>query len=478
MSLRSLSAKSLSNGAESSGDNDDSAASARVNAGIDGSGDSDTLVDIDHTTVAETLYVRVCECSDVPRSCHEMLLSHQPHVEIALRYGSSLLVEATSLSGFRTTRSVQAVQLDAGRVVWNERVSLDALVCDLPREAYLDIRLTSYNRDDDDAVLVAWARLTLFNGAGRLRHGTHRVALHAAEKQLKRTDLLPVVFDDNAGTADAIILQLQFDERVDHGTVMWRRRDTGVMVARIPYDVLSPNVRATLDDVSSRHNAMTTLSVLDCRTIWQWRRALLERPSGLALVLRAAPIQSGALGSVVDELHALVRVCAPPEHPLDVVELLSAHFVDTVARRWAVAHLEAVDDDNLLHAMRALVHGVLCELYHDCALVRFVLRRAVLSRRVGQRLFWLLRVELQHSALHATRIGLMLETLLRADGAVRASLTRQQQLISSLSAVVTRLQAFDEARDKRALGTAVDVELRDLSRSLISAPVEYPLDCR
>jgi hypothetical protein len=239
---------------------------------------------------------------------------------------------------------------------------------------------------------------------------------------------------DNVG-GQAIVLTLLFDERLDKGSVVWRRSVVVGLppVVRIPFDNLSPGVRGSLNDTIAKHNASTTLSPVECRSLWHWRRALTDRPGALPLVVRAAPIGGGSMSAIVDEIHSLLRVWRAPDEPLMAVTLLDVRVVDAAVRRWAVTQLERVKDDDLMFAMMPLVQCVKGELYHDSALARFLLRRAVGSPRIGQRLFWLLHAELQRDAWHATRFGLMLEAYLRTAPLARMSLMRQQEWLGLLA---------------------------------------------
>ena len=107
------------------------------------------------------------------------------------------------------------------------------------------------------------------------------------------------------------------------------------------------------------------------------------------------------------ECIALLNVWQPLDQPLLAIELLGAEFVDTVTRQWAVTQLERIDsDDELLSVMLALVQALKCELFHYNALTRFLLRRAMHSARVGQRLYWLLNTKIERDVTHATRFGL------------------------------------------------------------------------
>lgn len=68
------------------------------------------------------------------------------------------------------------------------------------------------------------------------------------------------------------------------------------------------------------------------------------------------------------------------------------------------------------------------ELYHDSALSRFLLRRALRSREVGHALYWYLKSEM-HVPTITERYGLLLEAYLRGCGSHRQELKKQEEVL-------------------------------------------------
>ena len=112
--------------------------------------------------------------------------------------------------------------------------------------------------------------------------------------------------------------------------------------------------------------------------------------------------------------------------------LLSEKYPDARVRRWALSCLELLNNDELESLLSQLVSDarrkcvaivcvlarishqrpvggqvqtLKCELYHDSALMRFILRRSMSDRRIGQRVYWLASVEMKADPRHATRLG-------------------------------------------------------------------------
>jgi hypothetical protein len=306
-----------------------------------------------------------------------------------------------------------------------------------------------------------WVRLPVFDFNMRLQHGTVIVKLWPDEPPACATSVV------NHGDIDAVRLTLQFA----HSTrrVRWHRNETS-QTPHVEFTKLSHTVRDMLDDIIARNDAGIALSHADLRSVWLWRRALTSRPDSLALVSRAVASDVASLSDTIYEMHALLKIWPPLGQPLLAIELLGATFVDSVTREWAVAQLERVEsNDVLLSVLLALVQALKYELFLNNALTRFLLRRAMRSTRVGQRLYWLLNAEIARDVTHATQFGLILEAYLRADDRALASIMRQRELVNTLIDVVTAA-----SRDINTL----DIELRTVARKLAAGAIECPLDYR
>jgi phosphatidylinositol-4,5-bisphosphate 3-kinase len=305
-----------------------------------------------------------------------------------------------------------------------------------------------------------WVRLPIFDFNKQLQRDTMTVKMWPDAPPAYATSVA------NHGNINAARLTLRFGRAKQR--VRWRPAVAESESSRIEFGLLSSELRNMLEVVVARNNAGVPLSDADMRAVWQWRHAMSSRPDSLALVLRSAPIDSSC--NTIREVHALLNIWPPLDQPLLAVELLGAAFVDRVTRQWAVKQLERIDDDDvLMSVLMALVQALKCEMFHNNALTRFLLGRAVRSSRVGQRLYWLLNTKIARDVTHATRFGLILEAYLRAGDTARSSIMRQRELVNALHDAVTAA-----ARDAHA----VDIELRTVARKLSAGAIECPLDCR
>lgn len=131
---------------------------------------------------------------------------------------------------------------------------------------------------------------------------------------------------------------------------------------------------------------------------------------------------------------------------MDALELLDAKFADAAVRQYAVDCLDDLSNEQLCDYLLQLVQvGLLSpvlknwlnidgskvlkyELYHDSALSRFLLRRALRSREVGHALYWYLKSEM-HVPTITERYGLLLEAYLRGCGTHRQELKKQEEVL-------------------------------------------------
>lgn len=79
-------------------------------------------------------------------------------------------------------------------------------------------------------------------------------------------------------------------------------------------------------------------------------------------------------------------------HPRVALELLDIKYPDRRVREFAVRCLNArLSDEQLCLYMISLVQALKYEPFMDCALVRYLLKRALMNQRMGHQFFWLMR---------------------------------------------------------------------------------------
>ena len=126
------------------------------------------------------------------------------------------------------------------------------------------------------------------------------------------------------------------------------------------------------------------------------------------------------------------------------LELLDANFGDEHVRAYAVSRIELLSDSDLVDYLVQLVQVLKYEPYHDCALARMLLRRALRSRLVGHHLFWHLKAEM-HQADIQLRYALILEAYLRGAPAHMEDLAQQNNVLNSLLKVANHIKTVKSA---------------------------------
>ena len=99
----------------------------------------------------------------------------------------------------------------------------------------------------------------------------------------------------------------------------------------------------------------------------------------------------------------------PKVSPVTALEMLDCKYGDPTVRRYAVGWLNDMSDEDLSQYLLQLVQTLKYEPYLANPLTEFLLRRALLNRKIGHIFFWHLRCELLSQTLNIVRFGLVME---------------------------------------------------------------------
>ncbi|CAG6021036.1 unnamed protein product [Menidia menidia] len=182
---------------------------------------------------------------------------------------------------------------------------------------------------------------------------------------------------------------------------------------------------------------------------------------------------------VVEDVHWLLGNWDPRELDLTVaLELLSMDFADERVRRLAVQRLEGLSNDDVLKYLLQLVQTLKVEPYHDSFLARYLIQRALRSKRIGHFFFWYVRSEVAGCPYFRQRMALILEAYLLGCGqAMIDSFFQQVQAVNVLQEVAVNIKELYP--DKTDLPSAAPLRLRELL-SQKKLPTEFllPFDPR
>jgi hypothetical protein len=337
---------------------------------------------------------------------------------------------ASDGDGLRWSRAVPLAE--AAR--WTEWCDVGIAVADLPHEARLCITLWGCV-GEQSAVPLGWTNLLLFDYRHVLQHGMHDVPLWPDEV----ANPIGTCSHNDADGARAASISLRFN---DYVLPVVHVSGVSPPAARSRNEPAS-HVQAALAALAAS-DPLLPLTDDDKRVLWQYRDTCRATPRLLPKVLSSAPLRVGNQGSVLAEIKQLAGTWKAFSAPTDALELLDARFADCTVRQLAVAYLERLTNEDLLGYLLQLVQVLKYEPYHDSALARFLLRRALGNRVVGHHLFWFLRSEMHVSDI-SRRFGLLLEAYLRGAGASLHSLQRQSELVAALTAAAERIKPLKDA---------------------------------
>jgi hypothetical protein len=204
----------------------------------------------------------------------------------------------------------------------------------------------------------------------------------------------------------------------------------------------------------------------DFHLIWDLRLTLTGVPEGLGTLLLTIDWMKP---KQVAECHRLLYAWETLE-PMLALQLLDHRFPDPRVRAYAVQCLGSLTDDELRRYLLQLTQTLKFEPFHDSALSRFLLRRALSNPTlIGHIFFWLLKAEM-HEPVVKERFGVILDMYLRNCGTHRLALGHQLLVMKRLEGVANRVQA-QETKEERL------IELREqLKRCDFPTKFQLPLN--
>ncbi|XP_061621847.1 phosphatidylinositol 4,5-bisphosphate 3-kinase catalytic subunit gamma isoform isoform X1 [Phyllopteryx taeniolatus] len=182
---------------------------------------------------------------------------------------------------------------------------------------------------------------------------------------------------------------------------------------------------------------------------------------------------------VVEDIHWSVASWDLTELDVTVaLELLSMDFADEMVRRLAVQRLESLSNDDVLKYLLQLVQTIKVEPYNDSFLARYLIQRALRSKRIGHFFFWYVRGEVTASPYFRQRMAVVLEAYLLGCGqAMLDGFVQQVQAADALREVAVTIKKVYS--DKRDLAPSASLRLQEILKDC-PLPNEFllPLDPR
>uniref|UniRef100_A0A4W5JWY5 Phosphatidylinositol 4,5-bisphosphate 3-kinase catalytic subunit gamma isoform n=1 Tax=Hucho hucho TaxID=62062 RepID=A0A4W5JWY5_9TELE len=389
------------------------------------------------------------------------------YVEASIFHGQQLLAqERTSSKAFTE------------EVLWNTWLEFNIRIRDLPKGARLSLQVscgkaqtqiskgTSSYQDNGGSPtksrLLYYVNLLLVDHRSLLRQG--EFILHMWKMPEKTEDNSSVNADKltsatNPDKASSMAIAILLDKYC-YPVALPKSRE-GEREQREMPNHLRKQFEAIVET-----DPLHPLSQEDKELLWHFREECMRHPRAYPKLLGS--VRWGRQEAVLTTHRLLERSSVWDRSVLDVglaMQLLDCHYSDAHVRSMAVRKLETLGDNDVLRYLLQLVQAVKFEPYHDSALARFLLKRALRSKRIGHFLFWFLRSEIAQSMHYQQRYAVLLEAYLRGCGeGMLQDFKCQVEMTEALQKVTREIKAM--SAEKYDVSAQVVFQLRQKLENL------------
>uniref|UniRef100_A0A3Q3NCC8 Phosphatidylinositol-4,5-bisphosphate 3-kinase, catalytic subunit gamma n=1 Tax=Labrus bergylta TaxID=56723 RepID=A0A3Q3NCC8_9LABR len=365
-------------------------------------------------------------------------------IEASIFHGQQLLAqERTSSKTFNE------------EVLWNCWLEFNIKIRDLPKGARLNLQVVCGKQPQTPnskagsgktkTRLLYYVNLLLIDHRSLLRQGEFILHMwrmpEKSEESSSSINADKLTSATNPDKASSMAIAILLDKYC-YPVVLPKSRDTGRDM---------PNHLKKQFGAIVATDPLHPLSPEDKELLWHFRHECMRDPSFSAPPPPPSPVFTSLLFSGLDVGLAM--------------QLLDCHYSDAQVRSMAVRKLETLEDDDVLRYLLQLVQAVKFEPYHDSALVRFLLKRALRSKRIGHFLFWFLRSEIAQSMHYQQRYAVLLEAYLRGCGEdMLQDFRKQVEMTEALQKVTREMKAT--SADKYDITAQVVFQLRQKLETL------------
>ncbi|EDO45977.1 predicted protein [Nematostella vectensis] len=354
-------------------------------------------------------------------------------VDGGVYYGGCLLCPIETTTQSKLTRKFSEL------LQWGDWLKFDIPVKRLPRESRLCLTLygtkPSSKGNPSARSALGWVALQLFNFNGVLLTGTQILGLWPDSKANPVGSCTSNLLHPNS-----VLLLVTFERYLSEIVFP----DCSDFPGFDDMDHCIPEADYGLFEEILMKDLFNELKPNERSILWEHRFYCRSVPRALPLVLSSAPsweIQS------LPEIYKLLHTWSPMS-PVDAMELLKVNFPDRHVRSMAVRWMANFSDDELCDYLPQLVQALKYEIYHDSALTRFLVRRALGNVRLMHLLFWFLKDKISEPQF-GQRFQVILGGLLNICGeAQKEEFTFQDDLVTELIKVARKVKsAKDSARN-------------------------------
>ncbi|XP_073678770.1 phosphatidylinositol 4,5-bisphosphate 3-kinase catalytic subunit gamma isoform [Garra rufa] len=417
--------------------------------------------------------------------------------DLPLKVPPLVHVEATIIYGKKIVSSVCSTPKEfTDEVLWNTWLEFDILIRDIPHGAKLGLTInassvegtsTKETKSNSSKVsdyqkgkgqVLYFVNLQLIDHRSLLSQGPHTLHMWPfpewdEEAFTYEADKLSTATNPDIAKAMAITFML---DRYSFPVVLPYAKSSSVSST-------SPVSDSSTLDLSgeprlsspSNEGSLTAPSIkTDC--LRRLKEESVHYASNLPQFLRTV---DWMMPSAVQDVHWLLSHWEPEDIELSVaLELLSVDFADMKVRRLAAHRLEILSNDEVLKYLLQLVQTLKVEPYHDSCLARFLLKRALRSKRIGHFFFWYLRSEVAGCPFFRQRMAVILEAYLLGCGkAMLTEFQRQVQVVNCLHDVALTVKVLYP--DRTDLPSTAPQKLQELLEECnLPSDFQVPFDPR
>ncbi|XP_062886999.1 phosphatidylinositol 4,5-bisphosphate 3-kinase catalytic subunit gamma isoform isoform X2 [Mobula hypostoma] len=408
----------------------------------------------------------------------------------------TVFVEASILHGQQVlSQQKTSTKAFTEEVLWNTWLEFDIKVRDLPKGARLNLQVycgkapvqsakSAFQMQDDNMVesktknhVLYYVNLLVIDHRSLLRQGEYmlhmwKIPEKGEEQGTIEADKLTSATNPDKQTSMAICILF---DRYNYPIALPRGRHTPACKLERPGQEMHSQLRKQFEEIIST-DPLNPLSTEDKELLWHFRNECMRQPKAYPKFLSS--VKWGQQELVLKTHQLLEDQDVWDSSPLDVglaMQLLDCRFSDEQVRALAIRKLETLDNSGVLCYLLQLVQAVKFEPYHDSALARFLLKRALRSKCIGHFLFWFLRSEVAGSLHYCQRYAVILEAYLRGCGAAMLRDFRKQvQVMETLHKVI--LEIKNVTAEKYDVSAQAILQLRQKLEKLQST--DFPEDFR
>ncbi|KAL3270242.1 hypothetical protein HHI36_009298 [Cryptolaemus montrouzieri] len=385
-------------------------------------------------------------------------------VQVGLFHGGKSLCEAKRTDDLRVNIAGDQCECDI-----NVSFEFDMLICNIPKNVKLCFVVYEVNKSyrggkfkkskeankDPSYNPIAWANTTLYDFKDQLRTGPQTLYMWTYAEENFGDDLLhplgTVVNNPDIRNVTAL-------------TIIFESYENQIVLYPCPEAIKYKNYEKNFD-----YDNFYEMHDQDRKNIWNLKHYWKEHNS--EILPKLLYCIDWDRKETFAEVVALLK-----EWPIltseKALELLDYAYADQEVRNYAVQCLQGMNDDDLLLFLLQLVQALKHELFLECDLVDFLLKRALANQKIGHYLFWHLRSEMQVPSV-SVRFGLILEAYCRGAqehiGALQQQLTCLEKLKKCNEVLRTR-------RDKEKAKSFLQDYMQSQASAEFLKDLKNPLD--